>query len=1419
VVISKIMYHPPGEKPEYIEVFNNTSNPFDIAQWKLTGGVHYEFPDFTNSAPLAGFLRPFERIVLASATPTETRQAYAVPVAVRIFGPWRGKLNNDAERVTLKDKNEITVCSVKYGSRGDWPVAASGAGHALMLRDPNRAVDDAHNWTATPLPDGAPGTAPAPSLTSPIPSPEIEANLGAVLVDFGDVWRYEDSGRNLGTAWQAANFDDRAWSQGPGLLGFDEKPLPKPGIQTQVKFTSQRASYQRTYYFRRSFIYAGGAKPDDKLVIDQIIDDGAVYYLTGREIGRSRMASGPVTFQTFSSSVVPTATEEMSEITLDPGVLVKGTNLLAVEVHQCTDRSTDIVFGMRLRLTPPLPPGLVINEVLAAGTDGFVEFCNTAGQPVNLKDCFLSDTTENLSHYRFPTDLMVAPNGLTAVSLAECSITNASPLRLYLTAADGKTVLNAVTVNFSQDGRALGRRPDGGGTWFRFPAPTRGQPNPTRDLVMPLRLSEVHFKANAVDWVEVVNLQDAPYALDGLFLASKRTFSDKVPLSADGKSAVIPAKGRASWEVNIPVKDGESLVYLVNQANTVLDAGAFVPPKIGDTRQRFPESGKEWYATTNSTRNAPNTPPRPSEVVINEIMHDPPYGAEGTEFVELCNRGTSTVDLSGWRITGGIAFVFPAGSKIGPHGFLVVAANPAKLKSVYGDLPMAGQYEGRLRHGGELIRLVDAADNLANEVEFRAGGDWPELAHGGGSSLELLHPWMDNARGSAWRDSDESGKGAWQGYSCTNSYLELNSMGQVSDYRELHLYLAGQGHLALRKIGLWKSGVNYLDNPTQMSSDGTSASGWLGQGTHWATFMTNGELHLVSDGRGDDKADRVEIDCVRLTRGPAYELRFEARWISGNPRLIAQTWDHTFGGSFLAVLPARLGTPGGPNSVSAKPPYLAGQAAPQVDHLQHSPPVPRSTNTVTISAHVGGMGSPATVLLFHRPDNAAGDAPWASKPMRGDALAGDGIYTAELTEYRTNTQIVQFYVQASAAGSQRVTLPRQGAAWPAMYVVDDRKAGRDTRLERFVISAYDLGSMAAGNTEKYGFRQPRLSNHRYNMTFISNDEEVFYGGSIRVSGSPFTRGTDLGKGKWDLPGDRPFRGRTKFYFDNDGNYHNRVCRYLLYQMGQVTCEAEWVRVILNSSGAYLKDDTEPVTAEFLERNFKNGNHGDLYRIDDEFWFSDDWEHENRDADWRYKGTDDPNRYRAEWQKKTGEIEDNYSALIAMFKAITSNRYTQEEIERMLDADSILCMAAVRGYINDWDSFTMFRGKNGYFYRPPDGRFQFLQWDSDLAFRNVNYPLYGPRVTPWMEQPYNLSRFTNYVGQLMAFSQSPRLAAWFEMQTSANPAFPVKAENYQQFFRQRNQFVPQMMGRNNRVVVPAPQPTPNPLLRLFQRLGE
>lgn len=187
--------------------------------------------------------------------------------------------------------------------------------------------------------------------------------------------------------------------------------------------------------------------------------------------------------------------------------------------------------------------------------------------------------------------------------------------------------------------------------------------------------------------------------------------------------------------------------------------------------------------------------------------------------------------------------------------------------------------------------------------------------------------------------------------------------GQPSDYQELHFYLISKGHVVLKNIEfrLNGQGTNFIANPTVMSPNGSSSNGWVCQGTHWASYMTNGELHLISDGRGDNRANRAEIDIVGITKGQKYELRFDARWISGTPRLIAHTWDYSINPSFLLAVPPNVGTPGRANSrLQAAPP-------PQVEQLSHSPAVPKTTDTVKITASVPASVRVASVQLFIGP--------------------------------------------------------------------------------------------------------------------------------------------------------------------------------------------------------------------------------------------------------------------------------------------------------------------------------------------------------------------------------------------------------------------------------------------------------------------
>jgi hypothetical protein len=1376
VVFSEIMYHPPDGLPEYIELYNNTATVFDMADWRLCDGVEYAFPSFDVAASSRTFLKPFERILLSPVDEATLRAAYGVSPTVRVFGPWTGNLKNSGERITLKDKNGVPVCSVQYNDKGRWSPAPDGTGHTLVLKNPDRKIDDWRNWAASSRLGGTPGTEEPQSAETPVASPEVNLVTGIPYVNYGDTWKYNDKNVDLGTAWRTPAFDDSAWPQGPGLLGFETASMPAPGMRTA--FTNSR---QLTYYLRTTFVYTGATK-GVTLTIDQVLDDGAVYYLNGQELGRSGMAAGTVTFTTPADRTTSDAVEELSVITADGSALVKGVNVLAAEVHQNNNTSSDLVFGMRLNISAPSQASLQINEVLpgAAGV-GFVEIYNPGSSPVNLRDHYLTDDPTNLRKYRFTSDVAIPAGGLATVGFAEAGLIVTNPLRLCLVAPDGSTIINLISsADMPLDGRSLGRKPSGGDSWFLFTEPTRGMPNVSQSAIaLQIHLNEAHFSGSQiVDWVELYNSGDGPISLDDLFLSSRDDLLDKVALSGS-----LPAGGRISRDVAFPVSDGEITLFLVNSAGGVLSAKVLEPPLLGDSCQAFPEGSSEWYASAQSTRNAANNPARNTDVVINEVMYHTPSSEPSGEYVELYNRGATAADVSGWRFVDGVDFTMPAGTVIPAYGYLAVAADANWIKATYGDVPVVGDFDSHLSNSGEVIRLVDQWGNLVDEVDYSTGGNWPGLPDGGGSSMELQNPWMDNSQSSAWVASDESGKMPFGHYSYSDVYRQLNTLGSPTDYKELHLHLVGDSHVVLKniQIRLNRTGPNLIANGNKMSTDGRSANGWLAQGTHYASHLEGDELHLISDGHGDNRPNRVEIDATAMQANQTYEISFDARWMSGMSRVIAQTWDHSIATSISLPVPSDIGTPGMQNSRYVPDP------APQVDGLIHDPIVPARGQAVRVTARVQANGLSPQVLLCHRPDNNNGDGAWATKPMfddgasGGDEKAGDGVYTAQLTEYGQNGQIVQFYVQAVTSNGLISQQPRDGASRPAMYIVDTTTNPGDLRRMRFVISALDLRDIGNGDGSSpiYGYAFPRLSNHYFNATIIINEKDVVYGCELRPAGSPWTRSGGVERGKFKFPDDNLFRGKGNFLYRNyDVGWwsHDRIVRYWLYLLGNPTPENEFILVKVNNGGSSVREEVEVVGNDMLDRAYENGSEGELYKIDDEWWFQDDWNRVNRNADWSYKNSDNPGRYHSEWMKRSKENEYDYSALISFFKKVHVGPYTQPEIERLVDPVACMKAIAVAGYIHAWDFISQDRGKNCYFYRrPTDGRFMFFPWDMKRSFDSPGASFYGsfPGLRPWIEKPYNMRFFKHYLVRLLEnyTLNSARIYTWLQMEEDASTQFP------------------------------------------------
>ena len=141
-----------------------------------------------------------------------------------------------------------------------------------------------------------------------------------------------------------------------------------------------------------------------------------------------------------------------------------------------------------------------------------------------------------------------------------------------------------------------------------------------------------------------------------------------------------------------------------------------------------------------------------AEIVINEIHYNSRPNDAQDEFVELYNSGDTPVDLSGWFFNDGFDYTFPVGTQIGVGGYVVVAKNPAALLDRYG-LGALGPFDGGLSGEGERIELRRADGSVADEVNYQDNFPWPTAAGGAGSSMELIHPGLDNDLGGSWRSS------------------------------------------------------------------------------------------------------------------------------------------------------------------------------------------------------------------------------------------------------------------------------------------------------------------------------------------------------------------------------------------------------------------------------------------------------------------------------------------------------------------------------------------------------------------------------------------------------------------------------------------------------------------------------------------
>jgi hypothetical protein len=205
----------------------------------------------------------------------------------------------------------------------------------------------------------------------PLSQPRPPGPESITLVAAGTDWRYLDDGSEAGSAWRQSAFNDTGWSHGLAQFGCgdgDERTL--------IRSSRLDGTRIQTTWFRKPFS-ATNVWAITNLAVGLLRDDGGIVYLNGTEIFRSNMANGAVTYTNWALVAVANADETIYFTTnVPPALLVEGTNLLAVEIHQQSATSSDVSFDLRLTALAYSAPSLAL-----ARSAGQIELCWPAAPP------------------------------------------------------------------------------------------------------------------------------------------------------------------------------------------------------------------------------------------------------------------------------------------------------------------------------------------------------------------------------------------------------------------------------------------------------------------------------------------------------------------------------------------------------------------------------------------------------------------------------------------------------------------------------------------------------------------------------------------------------------------------------------------------------------------------------------------------------------------------------------------------------------------------------------------------------------------------------------------------------------------------------------------------------------------------------
>jgi len=868
-----------------------------------------------------------------------------------------------------------------------------------------------------------------------------------------------------------------------------------------------------------------------------------------------------------------------------------------------------------------------------------------------------------------------------------------------------------------------------------------------------------HTDPPLTDYVELFNGGAQTADLSGCWLSDDPTtnkfrIADGTTLGPRGFIAFEQAQLGFALQAN-----GETIYLLNSNATRVIDAVRYEGQANGAASGRFPDGTPGFQPLNARTPGTTNAPPLPSEIVINEIMYNPISGDNDDEYVELHNPRALPVNVGDWQFTAGIRYTFPPNTMIPSGGYLVVAANAARLATNYAGLNSAnlvGNFNGNLSNGGERLALgkpdVSFTTNngvvttnifyiVVDEVTYVDGGRWGRWADGGGSSLELIDPRSDNRVGANWADSDETAKSSWTvveqtGVLETGVPAPINAVVPAQADR-LQVILLEAGEALVDDVEVLVSGANRVPNGGFESG----TSGWIFGGTHSKSSgeTTSGynsarSLRLRASNRGDNTANRLSAALSpAIAPGTTATMRAKVRWLRGHPEILFRLRGNYLEAFGRLAVPSNLGTPGAPNS------QARANAGPVITDTAHRPALPQASQPIRVTTRVSDPDGVQSVTLRYRvdPDATLLNAAMVDDGTGGDALAGDGVYTA-LIPGQSAGKLVAFRIEATDGFAPAATTQFPSDAPIRECLV---RVGEAPPTGGF--GTYRLWLTAATVTTWAG--REKLSNEDLDGTFVYGDHRVVYNIGARYSGSPYTSpiytspmGALCG---YDIffPDDDPFLSSTHVVLDwpvrDDTDQREQLMFWFLEQYGLPNMYRRYVIMIVNGvRRGTIYDDVQNPSTDTIEEWFSDDPDGTLMKPDCWDEFNDNADRETSCIDLNalelYTGAGGARkttRYRWTWRPRAIQgTANDYSELLNLVDAANApGAGYQSAMESQADMEHWMRTFAMNDLASFWDAFGNPNAKNTYLYKPTRDTWKLMCWDFDVGLGVFNDPVTDP----------------------------------------------------------------------------------------------